>query len=69
MQLRITNTDGSKIFSDDVVKVTVSPAGLITEVIYGATTVSAIPAFNGSNIKYEIGLMGERGVMNAWLTN
>lgn len=69
MQLKITNADGSTIYSDDVVKVTVSSAGRITEVIYGATTVSAIPTFAPGGILYEVGLLGESGVMNAWLSN
>lgn len=69
MQLKITNTDGTTIYSNDVIKVSCASTGKITEVIYGATTVAAIPAWNGANTKYEIGLLTERGVIVAWLSN
>lgn len=69
MQLKISNTDGTTIFSNDVIKVTVSSGGKITEVIYGATTVAAIPAWNGTNAKYEIGIVGERGGIVTFLSN
>jgi len=69
MELKITNTDGSTIYSDDVIKVTVSAANKITEVIYGATTVAAIPAYNGANTKYEVGLLTQEGKMHTWLSN
>jgi hypothetical protein len=69
MQLKITNTDGSAIYSDNIISVTVNSAGRITSVTYGSTTVSSIVAFNGSNTKYEVGHLGSRGVINALLAN
>jgi|NOAtaT_6_FD_contig_111_695972_length_4587_multi_3_in_0_out_0_4 hypothetical protein len=69
MQLKITNTDGTTVYSDDVVTVTCAANGKITAVTYGATTVSAIAAWNGTNPRYEIGLVGEFGVINAWFSN
>lgn len=69
MQLKITNPDGSQIYSNDVVSVTVSPAGKITAVTYGSTVVSGIAAFNGTNTKYEVGHLGKRGVIAEFFTN
>jgi hypothetical protein len=69
MQLKISNTDGTKVYSNDVIKVNVDANGRITDIIYGSTTVSSIPAYTGANAKYEVGILGERGVIVPLLSN
>jgi len=69
MQLKISNADGTKVFSDDVVSVSVDTNNKITAVTYGSTTVSLIAAYNGANAKYEVGRLTDTGIMQAWLSN
>ena len=69
MHLKISNADGTFIYSNDVVSFKTTSAGVITDVTYGATAVANIVAFNGANARYQIGQLTKTGSFDAWFSN
>jgi len=47
----------------------VSKPGLITAITYGSTTISAIPAYDGTNTLYQFGKLSESGHIQAMFSN
>lgn len=71
MQLKISNTDGTFIYSDDVVSFTTTSGGRITAVTYGATAVANITQFSSDAVtaKYEVGTLTKGGFFDVWFDN
>jgi hypothetical protein len=71
MQLKISNTDGTFLYSDDVVSFETTSDGRITDVTYGATAVTAIAQFtdDATTAKYEIGILNKGGFFDVWFDN